>query len=84
MRLTVITALAALVAVATATDASCQEPINRSADWFLANPDAIPAAREWCHDHPTEMEAALQRGDESCVHVEEAYTRNLERQSQHK
>ena len=84
MRLTVITALTALVAVAAATDASCQEPINRSADWFLANPDAIPAALEWCRDHPTEVEAAFQRGDQSCIHVEQANNRILERQLQHK
>jgi hypothetical protein len=81
MRLTVITALAAL-AIATATDASCQEPRGRSADWFLANPDAIPAALEWCHDHPTEAEAAFKRGDHSCIHVEQANTRILERKLQ--
>jgi hypothetical protein len=83
MRLTVIAALTAL-AVAAATDASCQEPINRSADWFLANPDAIPAALEWCRDHPTEVEAALKRDDQSCIHVEQANARILERQLPHK
>jgi hypothetical protein len=83
MRLTAITALTTL-AVAIATGASCQEPINRSADWFLANPDAIPAALEWCHDHPTEEEAAFKRGDQSCIHVEQANARILERQLQPK
>jgi hypothetical protein len=79
MRPTIITVVAAVIIIATATGARCQEPQNRSADWFLANPDAIPAAREWCGDHPTEVEEAFKRGDQSCVHVEEAYARILER-----
>lgn len=83
MRLTVITVLTALAVAITATDASCQEPINRSADWFLANPDAIPAALEWCRDHPTEVEAALKRDDQSCIHVEQANNRILERKLPH-
>jgi hypothetical protein len=83
MRLTIIAALTALTIV-TATNARGQEPINRSADWFLANPDAIPAALEWCSDHPTEVEAAYKRGDQSCIHVQEANNRILERQLQHK
>jgi hypothetical protein len=83
MRLTAIIALTA-AAIAAATDARCQEPVNRSTDWFLANPDAIPAARESCHDNPTEVEAELQRGDQSCIHVDEAYTRIQERQLRHK
>ena len=63
------------------SDLVIQEPQNRSADWFLANPDTIHGAREWCHDHPTEVEAAFKRGDESCIHVEQAYVRILERQA---
>jgi hypothetical protein len=80
MRPTIITVVAALT-IAMVTDAWCQEPLNRSADWFLANPDAIPDAREWCHDHPTEVDAALKRGDQSCVNVEQAYTLMRERQT---
>ena len=83
MRLIVITALTEL-AVATATDARGQEkqPANRSADWFLANPDAIPAAQEWCHDHPTESQAAATHGDPSCINADQAYARIQERQAQ--
>jgi hypothetical protein len=80
MRPTIITVVAVLT-IAMVTDAKCQEPLNRSTDWFLANPDAIPDAREWCRDHPTERDAALGRGDQSCVHVEEAYARILQRKS---
>lgn len=79
MRPTIITVVATVI-VAMPFGARCQEPQNRSTDWFLANPDAIPDAREWCHDHPTEVDAALKRGDESCINAEQAYARILERQ----
>jgi hypothetical protein len=44
MRLTIMTVVTAVI-IATAIGGRCQEPQNRSADWFLANPDAIPDAR---------------------------------------
>jgi hypothetical protein len=37
--------------------------------------------REWCHDHPTEVDAALRASDQTCIHVEQAYVRQLERQA---
>jgi hypothetical protein len=82
MRLVIIALFA--LAVAAATDASGQgeQPVNRSADWFLAHPEEIPAAREWCGDHPTERDAVIRRGDLSCIYADQAYARIQERQAQ--
>jgi hypothetical protein len=77
-----VVAMTALLASATA--AYCQ-PRKETADWYLAHPDETAVAREWCAEHPTERDAAVQAGDRTCINVYEAATqltlRKIKRQN---
>lgn len=74
------TAAVTILMLSAMAAAGHSQPRRETADWYIAHPSKTASAREWCHDHPTEQDAAFRSGDRTCLYVEQAYARQLERQ----